>query len=151
MSGEFVVKEPIEEDVDPYFYRRVTDGIGNTLVIGDVIASGVKLTVYDMSGNDPGFVVHTEQLDPATSYPSGAGGRPLMYTILQYTGWTKDNIGYNFFHRPRVALITNPSGVTGTIGGHVYRWEYELTLSAALGSGKAWVIFETPIVAVQSS
>jgi len=141
MSEILVIKEPIEEDTSPYFFRRLVDGFGVALTRASVTANGVTLRVYNLSGDDPNTVVLTlSSLDPSTSY----GGHTLMYDTLQTTGWTKDSIGYNFFHLPDITSLAT----SGSYGGCVLRWCYEFQL--AIG-GKAWAIFETPIRSMKSS
>lgn len=144
MSDILVTTDSIEEDTSPYLFARVVDGFGVVLTIPDVNPSGVTLRVFDLSGNDPKTAVATvSSLDPATTY----NGHALMYNTLQTTGWRKDNIGYNFFHMPSIGILPTASAY----GGRVLRWEYELSLSATLGGGKGWVVFETQIRPMRSS
>lgn len=142
MSEILVIKEPIEEDTNPTFFRRLVNALGVALVKADVTASGVTLRVYDLSGDDPNTVVMTlSSLDPSTTY----NGYVLMYDVLQTTGWTKDAIGYNFLH---YAVDLSTITAAAAYGGHTLRFEYQFQLTIG---GYAWAAFECVVRSMKSS
>lgn len=146
MSEVLVIKGEIEEGVAPYFFWRWVDGFGVAFDTDSVLSSGVTLQVYDLSADDPNAIVLTlSSLDPNTT--TSANGRPLMYDTLQTTGWSKDAIGYNAFYLPDISGLT----ATATYGGHILRWEFEAQLASTLGSGKAYMVFETKIRPIKSN
>jgi len=141
MSEILLIREPIEEDVSPTFFARLVNGYGVALVRSDVVANGVTLRCYDLSGDNPNTAVLTlSSLDPSTTY----SGHALMEDTLQTTAWTKDNIGWNLTYTPDISGLST----SASYGGHELRWEFELMLAVG---GKMWATFQTPVRSMKSS
>lgn len=136
-SPVLIYRQEIPEDVDPTFRARVCREDGTPLDYTTDIDGTIILNVYDLGPgeSDPDAPLHTESAIVASS---------CMFATLQQSGWNKDEDGYNF---KRLESATNFT----MEGNHTYRWEYQFPLSAALGSGFAWALFETPVVPVVSA
>jgi hypothetical protein len=142
MSDILVIREPIQEGVNPLFQARVVNQLGVVLTPADVEVGGVTLRVYVDDDATP--VLTMSSLDPNTTY---ALSLPLMQTPLQTTGWSKDNIGRNFAHLPDISQATTP----GDHGGYTLHFEYEFQLVAAQGDGVCYALFECPVLPVRSN
>jgi hypothetical protein len=123
MPTPIIVRDEIHEGQDFGFTMfRFVGGDGETDFTGGDVTN-VTLNVYDLDSDTPNTAVYTNS--NVTS---------AVVALQIGSGWTKDDVGFNFRHWLSVANV----GASNINGGHTYALEYTLTTDAYDGSAGNW-------------
>jgi hypothetical protein len=67
MSSANIVSGEIDEGVDPTFFGLITSPDGVPLVTADVVANGITMNIFDLSGSTTATSMFTQTLSPSDS------------------------------------------------------------------------------------